>query len=122
LGWAWVYRSLESLSTDELVRDQSVADIIASRRILRIKAGKLVLYLVGVGSHIHMVLPRTYCSCVDFTLNVAIRRSRPFCVHLAAVELIERKKIYREIFLGANEASKVVSSVLEGETTPYLSI
>ncbi|MEM4971302.1 MAG: hypothetical protein QXE01_08630 [Sulfolobales archaeon] len=121
-SWVDIYRSLESISTEDLMRERGVAEIIASKRLLKITSGDLIIYLVGVGSHIHMVLPRMYCSCIDFSINVASRCLKPFCVHLAAVELAERKKFYREIYLKGDELSKIIASILEGEVSPYISI
>jgi predicted nucleic acid-binding Zn finger protein len=121
-SWAEIYRSLESINTENLVRDRGVAEIIASKRLVKVVSGNIAIYLVGVSSHIHMVLPRIYCSCADFSINVVSRCLKPFCVHLAAAELAERKKLYKEIYLDSEGFSKVVASILEGEVSPYISI
>ncbi len=121
-SWTETYRSLESINTENLVRDRGVAEIIASKRLAKVISGNIAIYIVGVGSHIHMVLPRIYCSCTDFSINVVSRCLKPFCVHLAAVELAERKKLYKEIYLDIEEFSKIVASILEGEVSPYISI
>lgn len=121
-GWEETYRALETITTEELVRDQEVAAVVASKRIVRVNAGSFSFYLVGVGPHTHLVIPRIYCSCVDFAINVVSRCSKPFCVHLAAVELAERRRLFREVSIGAGEASKIASSVLEAEATPYVQV
>jgi len=119
-SWEETYRALDAITTEELVRDQGVVEVVASKRIVRIGAQGFSFYLVGVGPHIHLVLPRIYCSCVNFSINVVSRCSKPFCVHLAAVELAERRRLFREVSIGIGEASKIASSVLEAEATPYI--
>jgi len=121
-SWTEIYRSLESINTEDLIRDPGVAEIIASKRLVKVLSGDIAIYLVGVGPHIHMVLPRIYCSCADFSINVVSRCLKHFCVHLAAVELAERKKLYKEKYLDSGEFSKIAASILEGEVTPYISI
>ncbi|GAY25341.1 metal-binding protein [Desulfurococcaceae archaeon AG1] len=115
--WSSPYSSLEAIDTDDLVKDYNVVQIVASRRILRIRIGGLTFYLIGSGSYVHIVIPRIFCSCTDFSINVALRCSKRYCIHMAAVELAERKGLYREAQLDPGEASELIAAVLEAETT-----
>lgn len=116
--WRRSYEALSSTKLEDLVRDYGVAEIIASRRIARVVSQRLEFYLVGVGSHVHIVIPGIYCSCTDFSVNVASRCLKPYCVHMAAIELALRRGVYRDIHLSVERASEILSSVLELETTP----
>lgn len=116
-SWSSTYSSLDSIDSEDLARDYNVAQIIASKRVLRVRVGDLVFYLIGSGSRVHLIIPRIFCSCTDFSINVVSRCSKPYCIHIAAAELAERKGLYREVTLGPGEFSEIISLVLEGEVT-----
>ncbi len=116
-GWSSSYSYLEGIDIEDLVRDYDVAQIVASKRILRVGAGNTAFYLVGSGSHVHMVIPRIFCSCTDFSINVVSKCLRRYCIHMAAVEFAERRGLYREISLDPKEASDLVAFILETEAT-----
>jgi predicted nucleic acid-binding Zn finger protein len=115
--WLRSYEALSSTKTEDLARDYNIAEIIASRRIARVISQRIEFYLVGVGSHVHIVIPRIYCSCTDFSINVASRCLKPYCVHMAAVELALRRRVHRDIHLSIERASEILSSALELEIT-----
>lgn len=118
-SWEGVERELESLEERELVMDVRAAEIVVSGRILRLRLGDLRIYILGVGPKIHLVIPRLYCSCTDFSINVALRCSRGSCVHLRAVEMLERRGLgVREELLEPGEAARAVSSILGSEALP----
>jgi predicted nucleic acid-binding Zn finger protein len=116
-AWLRSYEALSSTKTEDLARDYNIAEIIASRRIARVISQRIEFYLVGVGSHVHIVIPRIYCSCTDFSINVASRCLKPYCVHMAAVELALRRRVHRDIHLSIERASEILSSALELEIT-----
>lgn len=115
--WLRSYEALSSARAEDLVGHYNIAEIIASRRIVRVISQRLEFYLVGVGSRVHIVIPRIYCSCTDFSINVASRCLKPYCVHMAAVELASRRRVHRDIYLSVERASEILSSVLELEVT-----
>lgn len=116
-GWSSLYSSLESVGTEDLAKEYNIIQIIASRRILRARVGGFIFYLIGSGPHIHIVIPRLFCSCTDFSINVVSRCSKNYCIHMAAAELAERKKLYGDAELDPGEASELIATVLEAETT-----
>lgn len=108
---------MDKIDTEDLVKDYNVMQVVASRRILRVRVKRLTLYIVGSGSRIHVVIPRIFCSCADFSINIVARCSKPYCVHMAAAELAERRGLYRDATMDPGEASELIALILEAETT-----
>lgn len=118
-SWESVERELTGLEERDLITDERAVEIVASGRILRLRLGGLRIYAVGVGPKIHLVIPRLYCSCTDFSINVALRCSRGSCVHLRAVEIVERRGLsVREEALDPVEAARAVSAIIGSEAPP----
>ena len=55
----------------------------------------------------HLVLRHTYCDCVDFYMNVVIKRKNECCYHLIAVEIANKLKKYNRISANDEEYGKV---------------
>ncbi len=53
------------------------------------------LYVVEGPQGRHLVMGEKGCSCLDYYLNVVIRRRRDVCYHIAAVAISEEERTYR---------------------------
>ncbi len=61
------------------------------------KPSKREVWIVVGRTRDYQVLPRLYCMCDDFYLNVVIRRSDPSCYHILAQMLAEATIKFDEI-------------------------
>lgn len=59
-------------------------------------SGKIIWIVVGRKKE-YFVIPKIYCQCDDFYINVVIRRKMSFCYHLFAQAIAEKRVSY-EIF------------------------
>lgn len=87
---------LEKMSDEDLLRDESVLEVVLSRRVYRLRTPLGTLYVYRTGREDYLVVPRTMCTCPDFMINVVSRRRRASCIHLRAVEYIERRGVFCE--------------------------
>ncbi len=55
----------------------------------------------------HLVLRQTFCDCVDFYMNVVIKRKNECCYHLIAVEIANKLKTYKHISANDEQFGKV---------------
>ncbi len=55
----------------------------------------------------HLVLRHTYCDCVDFYMNVVIKRKNECCYHLIAVEIANKLKTFNHISANDEQFGKV---------------
>ena len=51
----------------------------------------------------YLVIPRLYCSCRDFLVNVFLRGRASECYHMRARDIAEREGLYREKTLPDSE-------------------
>ncbi len=61
------------------------------------KPSKREVWIVVGRTRDYQVVPRLYCMCDDFYLNVVIRRSDPLCYHMLAQMLAEVTHKFDEI-------------------------
>ncbi len=72
-------------------------------------------YVVRGPTGSHLVLGDIYCSCLDFYLNVVIRKKRKYCYHIAAVNIAEEFGSYSYIEHKDPEFIGVIKSVMASE-------
>ncbi len=73
-----------------------LASALAERRLVRLSADPELWVFMG-RSRDYLIIPRTYCSCRDFLVNVVGRgRPRP-CYHLVAQAKANETGIYRDL-------------------------
>jgi len=80
----------ESLKTvegiDRLGRTKA-AEARAGRRFARILSNPPLYVYMGLNED-YLVIPRTFCSCNGFIIQVVGEGKRPYCSHLAALEIV----------------------------------
>jgi predicted nucleic acid-binding Zn finger protein len=86
-------RELSEESEEDLSRDEKVLEIVLSKRIYRIDTSIGRVYIYRSGREDYLVIPKRLCTCPDFIINVVSRGKRSSCIHLRAVEYIERKNL-----------------------------
>ncbi len=76
-------------------------------QLITFKPSERELWGVTGQEKTHLVLRHTYCDCVDFYMNVVIKRKNECCYHLIAVEIANKLKIYNHISANDEEYGKV---------------
>lgn len=75
--------------------EKLVASMAVKKYVFK-PSGKIVWIVVGRKKE-YFVIPKLYCQCDDFYINVVIRRKMGFCYHLFAQAIAEKRVSY-EIF------------------------
>ena len=101
--------ALKNISREEAVRllrrkfgERGVRALqkVLSRSVAKccFKPSNLEIWIVrGRSGKEHLVLPKFFCDCEDFYLNVVIRRKVEACHHIIAQVIAESYKLYEEI-------------------------
>ncbi len=97
-------RNLDAKSLDEL-RTKFGDKVERALKVLEdghvkkytFKPSKREVWIVVGRTRDYQVIPRLYCMCDDFYLNVVIRRSDPLCYHMLAQILAETTHKFDEI-------------------------
>jgi len=94
------------LQTDDasLKRLKKAIEVVSKRRVKKyvfVPSGRVTWIVVGRRKD-YWVIPRLYCSCDDFYINVISRRSAPLCYHLLAQAIAERTGKY-DVFSVSDE-------------------
>ncbi|MDH5815968.1 MAG: hypothetical protein QE164_04195 [Candidatus Nezhaarchaeota archaeon] len=69
-------------------------------------SGRVIWIVVGKGRD-YWVIPKLYCSCDDFYINVISRRKSPLCYHLLAQALAEKTGNYEVFNVSDEEGEKL---------------
>lgn len=99
-------------------------EAVAERRVVRLycrKDGGIVeLYAFCGRERSYMMIPREFCGCKDFEMNVVLRGLRGACYHLVALELAASRSRLRVIEVDCDTLSAVALELLLGEDSPTL--
>ncbi len=97
-------RTLDAKSLDELRtkfgdKVERALKVLEDRHVKKytFKPSKREVWIVVGRTRDYQVIPRLYCMCDDFYLNVVIRRSDPLCYHMLAQMLAEATHKFDEI-------------------------
>jgi len=74
------------------------------KKYVFVPSGRVTWIVVGRRRD-YWVIPRLYCSCDDFYINVISRRSAPLCYHLLAQAIAEKLGKY-DVFNVSDEEGK----------------
>ncbi len=94
-------------------RGRRVKEAIFENRVVMVKAkdGSIHWFFLGrTGTYI--IIPKTFCSCVDFEINVVERKKIPTCYHLVAQVVAEAYGKYRCVSnLPVDEVLKIYDEI-----------
>lgn len=79
-------------------RGVRVKEAIFENRIVKVEAKDESIHWFFLGkTGTYIVIPKTFCSCVDFEINVVERKKIPTCYHLVAQVVAEVYDKYRRV-------------------------
>ncbi|MEM1674973.1 MAG: hypothetical protein QXX35_01605 [Desulfurococcaceae archaeon] len=115
----------EKTSVEKLTENKKISSSILLRRIVKPK----LLYMSGeytpvwfyIGVKDHVIIPKTYCSCMDFIVNVMSRKTRLFCKHLLIQYISEKTNNYREVEINSvEELTRIINEIIDINISPTL--
>ncbi len=90
-----------------------IAEALQGTRYVRISLSPEMWVYLGRKED-HVLVPRLYCSCLDFLVNVVGRRRKSPCYHLAGLELARKLGRTRDLSsLAGPRAPRIVLEILE---------
>lgn len=81
--------SIDGVSLKRLKKAIETVNRGRVKKYVFVPSGRVTWIVVGKKRD-YWVIPRLYCSCDDFYVNVISRRSAPLCYHLLAQAIAER--------------------------------
>jgi len=94
-------------------RGLRVKEAIFENRVVKVKArdGSIHWFFLGK-TRTYIIIPKIFCSCVDFEINVVERKKIPTCYHLVAQVLAEVYGRYRYVSdLPIDEALRIYDEI-----------
>ncbi len=99
-------------------------EALSERRVVKLRCRKnesfVELYAFCGKERSYMMIPRTFCGCKDFELNVVLRGLRGSCYHLVALELAASRGRLRIVEVDCDTLGAVALELLLGEDSPTL--
>lgn len=74
-----------------------VKESLHERRVLKLVCRDKNLWVFNSKDRDYLIIPKIYCSCMDFELNVIMRGSKKSCYHLITQHIAELKGAFREL-------------------------
>ncbi len=68
----------------------------------------------------HIVIPRMYCTCKNFTIKVMAKKQELACKHLIIQWVAYKNKTYRKLELSVNEYLKIIHEIISIGLSPTL--
>jgi len=97
--------------------DGEIQSIVGLKKIVKVliegSSNPPVWVYVG-SSRDYLIIPRTFCSCMDFIINVMSKGVKPYCKHIVAQYIVEEKGLYREVRVPNMEILiKIINEILD---------
>ncbi len=90
-----------------------IAEALQGTRYIRISVHPEAWVYLGRRED-HVLVPRLYCSCLDFLVNVVGRRRKSPCYHLVGLELARKLGRVKDLSsLAGPQAPKIMLEILE---------
>lgn len=107
------FRLSEDSVLDKTGLRKDILSLIYSYRFTKIKVkdGDREVWIYGGPERDYVIIPRAFCSCMDFAIRVVSRREAPYCKHLLGLEVARRLGKYREVEVEVQDLIKVVREV-----------
>jgi len=121
-----VKQYLEERGSLEFSEDRAIQASLTLRKIVKpilLFAGNAeppVWFYIGVRND-YIIVPRAFCSCKDFVINVMSMKNKPFCKHLVLQFMSEAMNIYRTVAIPSiSDYLKIVREILSTNISPTL--
>ena len=90
-------------------------ELVRLRRIIKLisESGKIIYIALGTTGD-YLLIPKLFCTCKDFELNVVIRRTKGTCYHLIALELALKSNSFRELRVNDDVLNDIMYEILFG--------
>jgi len=98
--------SIDDVSLKRLKKAIEAVNKGRVKKYVFLPSGRVTWIVVGREKD-YWVIPRLYCSCDDFYINVISRRSASFCYHLLAQAIAEKTGKYDVFNVSDEEGEKL---------------
>jgi len=118
-----VTKYVASLDIDELKSIPEVYSLAALKRFIKpllAGLGEAPAWFYVSPRRDHVVVPRYFCTCKDYTIRVMARRHNLSCKHVLAQKLAELTGSYRTLFLDIDEYISIVLEITRMGISPTL--
>ncbi|MEM1642990.1 MAG: hypothetical protein QXS70_01100 [Desulfurococcaceae archaeon] len=117
---------VESIETKELRLKKSIFSQVVLKRYIKvlvelggIKVDLGLWFYVGEKRD-HVIIPKSYGSCKDFTINVVAERKAIACPHIFGQRIAEEEGLYRVITADIDCLKKILIEALSHGVSPTL--
>jgi len=124
--YAKVKEYLEEKGGVEYSGDRAIQASLSLRKIVKPillfaeNAEPPAWFYIGVKND-HIIIPRIFCSCKDFVVNVMSMKNKTFCKHLVLQYMSEARAMYRTVAIpSVSDYLKVIREILSINISPTL--
>jgi len=119
--YEYVLKALSDPSSlDRVVKSQALLKKMIKPRLLFYRGDTNIWFYIGT-RYDHIIVPRTYCSCKEFLINVMSRKKKLVCKHLLIQELSEKTSNYRVVEISEPSLLyKIINEILDMNISPTL--
>lgn len=103
-------------------RASRVAEGVYENRVVKCITlnGQILWFYLGK-KEVYLIIPMTFCSCMDFLINVVERKTVPTCYHLASQIIAENYGKYRRLSnIKVDERETIFEEVEKYKYSPTL--
>lgn len=98
--------TLEDVTLSRLKKALEAVNDLRVKKYVLSPSGRIIWIVVGKRRD-YWVIPKLYCSCDDFYINVISRRKKVLCYHLLAQAIAERVGKYEVFNITDEEGEKL---------------
>ncbi len=111
LNYRVVKESLELFGDMGNLSDR-VRESLHERRVLKLVCGNTYFWIFNSKERDYLIIPKIYCGCMDFELNVIVRGSKKYCYHLITQRIAELRGMFKELQVTGELLEGILAEVL----------
>ncbi|MEL9997075.1 MAG: hypothetical protein QXH99_01040 [Sulfolobales archaeon] len=100
--------------------NEKVREALHDKRIIKLSSDEVVIWVFYGKERDYLIIPKIYCSCMDFELNVIFRGVKKSCYHIITQHIAESNGVFRDLRVSSELINDILVEILYIGRSPTL--
>jgi predicted nucleic acid-binding Zn finger protein len=100
--------------------NEKVREALHYKRIIKLSSDEVVIWVFYGKERDYLIVPKIYCSCMDFELNVIFRGVKKSCYHIITQHIAESNGFFRDLRVSSELINDILVEILYIGRSPTL--
>jgi len=92
--------------------NEKIREALHDRRVIKLSSDEVVIWVFYGKERDYLIIPKIYCSCMDFELNVIFRGVKKSCYHIVTQHVAEGSGFFRNLRVSNELINDILVEIL----------